>query len=152
MHIKLRPPGVEQLIAFAMAALLVVSASYWALRWDAADRTELLQLAVPEASFDESASPADPAALARLLNADQTGAAESGLQGGRFTLTGIVADTDGRGIALLSEDGKSVRAHRVGGTVAHGLVLHSVAPRRAMLAASIDGPVVVTLEMPPQAR
>jgi general secretion pathway protein C len=66
----------------------------------------------------------------------------------RFQLLGVVADSDGRGAALIAVDGKPPKPYRVGAAVDENLVLQSVAPRRATLAASTSAPAAVTLELP----
>ena len=65
-----------------------------------------------------------------------------------MTLVGIVANAKNSGAALISLDGKPARPYRVGAKVDDGLVLKSVAPRRAMLASGPDAPESVTLELP----
>jgi general secretion pathway protein C len=45
-------------------------------------------------------------------------------------------------------DGKPAKPFRVGTMIEEGLVLQSVAARRAVLAESATGPAVLTLELP----
>jgi general secretion pathway protein C len=66
----------------------------------------------------------------------------------RFNLIGVVADRSQHGAALIAVDGRPAKPYRVGSAIDEGLVLQSVAPRSAVLAASPSGPPVVTLEMP----
>jgi general secretion pathway protein C len=66
----------------------------------------------------------------------------------RFNLIGVVANRSQHGAALIAVDGRPAKPYRVGSAIDEGLVLQSVAPRRAVLAASTSGPPLVTLEMP----
>jgi general secretion pathway protein C len=66
----------------------------------------------------------------------------------RLKLTGVVANRSQSGYALISIDGQPARPYRVGARVNDALVLHSVAPRSAALAASLDAPVSLTLDLP----
>lgn len=139
---------VPRLSAFGVAALLAASAAYWLLR---APQTSLADASLAEAPV--AARAMEPAAeqktLARLLGSDKTGAMDMAPAGlaGRFVLSGVVASAAGSGAALIAVDGKPARAYGVGSRVAEGLVLKAVAPRRAMLAASAEAPVGLTLEM-----
>jgi general secretion pathway protein C len=136
------------MLTFSVAALAAASATYWALKWTAA--------APPNSSaalvFPGSGA-ADPQVVARLLGGGQTGVAVAQAVPGdtaasRFRLTGVVADRAHGGYALISIDGKPARPYRVGAQVNDTLVLHSVAPRSAALAAGLDAPVSLTLELP----
>ena len=69
--------------------------------------------------------------------------------GARFALSGVVAGTSGRGSALIGVDGQAPKAFKVGQTVSPGWVLHSLGARQARLAESVQGPVTMTLDMPP---
>ena len=66
----------------------------------------------------------------------------------RLTLVGVVATSKQAGTALISVDGKPARPYRVGAKVEEGLILQSVGPRRASLAASVNGPPSMTIELP----
>lgn len=67
----------------------------------------------------------------------------------RFLLAGVIAGRQSQqGAALISVDGKPPKPFRVGSQVDSGLVLQSVAPRRAVLAASLDGPAAFSLDLP----
>jgi general secretion pathway protein C len=142
-----------RLTAFGMAALLAFSAVYWVLRWPAAQRYTGAVADLPAAP----AAPVAPAEQSRLL-AQVLGAggramdvAPAGLAA-RLVLSGVVANAAGSGVALIAVDGKPARAYAVGSAVADGLVLKAVAPRRAMLAADLQAPVDLTLEMKLPAR
>ncbi len=137
-----------RLTAFGMAVLLAFSAVYWVLRWPATQRPSGAVADLPVAP----AAPVAPAEQSRLL-AQLLGAggraldvAPAGLAA-RLVLSGVVANAAGSGVALIAVDGKPARAYAVGSAVADGLVLKAVAPRRAMLAADVQAPVDLTLEM-----
>ena len=126
------------------------SCVYWGLR--IAPRASSAA-ALPHSS---TLAPADPAAVARLLGASPASAFPTALPSvslaSRFNLLGVVAARSQRGAALIAVDGKPPRPFRVGTAVDEGLVLQSVQGRRAVLAASADGPAVLTLELPPIKR
>jgi general secretion pathway protein C len=96
---------------------------------------------------------ADAAAIARLLGSTPAAAVQSAPAASlasRFQLVGVVAGArSGGGAAVLSVDGKPARPYRVGTSIDDGLVLQSVQGRTATLAATPDGPAVLTLELPP---
>ena len=96
---------------------------------------------------------ADPAAVARLLGQTQgsgPAATAAAPLSSRFSLVGVVADRSRQGAALIAVDGRPPKPFRVGSSVDEGLVLQSVQARRAVLAATPDGPPTVTLELPQQ--
>ena len=138
-----------RIITFLVAALAAASAAYWVLKWTGT--ASVLPLAAP---ILPAPRPVDPQAVARLLGGGQTAAlvlpADS--VASRFKLTGVVADRAQSGYALISVDGKPAKPYRVGALVIDALVLHSVAPRSAAFAASLDAPVAFTLELPTLAR
>ena len=92
----------------------------------------------------------DPQALARLLGGGQTQLVATlvASAASHFKLSGVVASQGKNGYALISIDGKPARPYRVGARLNDALLLHSVAPRSAALAASLDAPVSVTLDLP----
>lgn len=130
---------------FALWSLVAASAVYWGLKFSA---TEAATVGAPPVRI---AAPVDPAAVARLLGSSPTVAAAAPVVSlaSRFNLLGVVAGRGPGGTALISVDGKPAKPFRVGAAVEEGLVLQSVAARRAVLAASADGPPAVTLELPP---
>jgi general secretion pathway protein C len=130
---------------FLLWALVAGSAVYWGMRLSAPAGGPAMAPAVVR-----TPSAADPAALARLLGASPTTAAAKPAPSAasRFALVGVVANRSQRGAALISIDGKPAKPYRVGSTIEEGLVLQSVAARRAVLAESATGPAVVTLELP----
>lgn len=137
---------------FSVAALAAASATFWALKWTAAAPAR------PGAAVNFAGpSQADPQVVARLLGGGQTGvAAAQGVTidnaASRFKLTGVVADRAKGGYALISVDGKPAKPYRVGTLVDNALVLQSVAPRSAALAASADAPVSIILDLPKLAQ
>jgi general secretion pathway protein C len=139
-----------RLATFSLAALAAASAAFWLLKWTApapASATPVLS----------AAGQVDPQAVARLLGGGQTAAtpasgASLDTSASRFKLTGVVADRRSGGYALIAIDGKPAQPYRVGAPVDGALVLHSVAPRSAALAASVDAPVALTLELPALAQ
>lgn len=134
---------------FAVWALVAAGTAYWGLKLTAraggAPAAPLAHRAV---------APVDPVAVARLLGASPMAAAAAPVASlaSRFALVGVVASRSRQGAALISVDGKPAKPFRVGTAVEEGLVLQSVDSRRATLAATADGPAMVTLELPPIRR
>ena len=139
---------LPRLAAFALAAVAAASAVYWGLKWPG---QRLDAIAEPVAAQEAPAM--DPVALARVLggglvkSVEQTTSAPA-VVASRLTLVGVVATSRQAGTALISVDGKPARPYRVGARVEDGLVLQSVGPRRASLAASVNGPPSMTIELP----
>ena len=139
-----------RIAAFLLAGLAAASAVYWGLKWPGASGP----IAAPSVLVAEGA-PANPQALARALGGGNAVAAPPAAMvaaasvAGRLSLVGVVANRSRGGAALISIDGKPARPYRVGARVDDALVLQSVAPRRAVLADSLRGPVSLTLELPP---
>ncbi len=135
--------------AFLLAGLAGASAVYWGLKWSGPGASSAAaSLAVADAA------PTDPQALARALGGGNAVAAPQAVVvaasvAGRLSLVGVVANRSRGGAALISIDGKPARPYRVGARVDDALVLQSVAPRRAVLADSLQGPASLTLELPP---
>ncbi|MDR3451825.1 MAG: type II secretion system protein N [Rhodoferax sp.] len=131
------------LIVWALAA---ASAVFWGLKFVPAPGAPA---ALPIAG--NGVATADPATVARLLGANPAAAPVAGAASGasRYNLLGVVADRDHSGAALIAVDGKPPKPYRVGAAVDGGLLLQSVAPRRAVLAASMDAPASATLDLPP---
>jgi general secretion pathway protein C len=91
----------------------------------------------------------DSQALVRLLGGTNAAQAPVIQAPSRFVLTGVVADRAQGGAALIALDGQASKPYRVGASVADGLVLQSVAARRAVLAPALNAPAALTLEMKP---
>jgi len=134
-----------RIVTFLIAAMAAASAAYWVLKWRAAAPPSQTAAVIYAA-----APAADPQALARLLGGGQSrlAATLAVSAASHFKLTGVVANQDKGGYALISIDGKPARPYRVGTRLNEALLLHSVAPRSAALAASLDAPVSVTLDLP----
>jgi general secretion pathway protein C len=138
-------------VTFLLWAVAAASAVAWGLKLSAGPG------AVPPAvAGARTTAPVDTAALARVLGssgpAPAAGAAPQAPAPTRMSLLGVVADRSRQGAALISVNGRPPKPYRVGSLVDEGLVLKSVEGRRAVLAASMDGPAVLTLDLPPLAR
>ena len=133
---------------FTLAALTAASASYWLLQWPAAVPPGPSGVAVPAST----AAP-DTQRVARLLGGGPAAAATladetSDPPARHFKLSGVVADRQQGGYALIAVDEQPAKPYRVGAPVTETLMLHSVTRRSAALAARLDAPVSVTLELP----
>lgn len=133
---------------FVLWALVAGSAVYWGLKLTGGAG------AAPVPVAGRAPAPADPAAVARLLGSSPVtaSAAPAASLSSRFNLVGIVAGPNRQGTALIAVDGKPAKPFRVGSAVDEGLVLQSVEGRRAVLAATADGPPTLALELPAPAR
>ncbi len=129
---------------FLLWALVAGSAVFWGLKF-----TTPASGPAPTVGVARAPGPADPAAVARLLGASPAAAAAAPASlSSRFTLVGVVASQSRNGAALIAVDGRPAKPFRVGTAIEEGLILQSVEPRRATIAASRDGPPVLTLELP----
>jgi general secretion pathway protein C len=140
-------PWLPRTGSFAVWLLAAGCAVYWGLKLPA------VSTSAPAAPVTTGpAAPADPAAVARLLGATAAaagaGPAAAPAQSTRFALVGVVSARSRGGAALIAVDGKPAKPYRVGAQVEDGLVLQSVAPRRATLGPAAEGPAAFTLEMP----
>jgi general secretion pathway protein C len=148
MQTPTRKTWMPRLAAFAVALLLAASVVFWVLRWPVREAGPALPL--PAAGTELPPPSAD--AISRLLGTVpatlQNSAAPDA--GSRFVLTGVVALGAGRGVALVSIDGKPAKPYRIGSQLEDGWVLQSVAPRSVALGAEATGPVRLTLELPPR--
>ena len=129
---------------FAVWALVAGSAVYWGLKVSSRPAS------VPGSAVVRAPVAADPVAVSRLLGASPTVATSAPVASlsSRFILQGVVASRAHEGAALIAVDGKPPKPYTVGATVDDSLVLKSVDGRRAILASSMSGPAVVTLELP----
>ena len=137
-------PALTTLVIWALAAAVV---AYWVLQFAGvsgpptqAPTASRLTLAEPAQNHLQRALGSVSAAPEVALAADA---------GTRFVLSGVVASGSGRGSALIAVDGQAPKAFKAGQAVAEGVVLHSLAPRQARLSATAQGPVTLTLDMPP---
>ena len=140
-------PGNRWAVAattFVVWGLVAATAVYWGMKLGNTSTV------APAAAAARTMPPPDAAAIARLLGSTPVAAAAAPVASlsSRFQLLGVVADPDGRGAALIAVDGKPPKPYRVGAPVDENLVLQSVAPRRATLAASMTAPSALTLELP----
>jgi general secretion pathway protein C len=133
---------------FALWALAAGSAAFWGLQLGGSAQRAAVPVPPPRA-----VAAVDAAAIARLLGSTPGAAvqaAPAASLASRFQLVGVVAGAhSGGGAAVLSVDGKPARPYRVGTSIDDGLVLQSVQGRTATLAATPDGPPLLTLELPP---
>ena len=132
---------VVTLVVWALAAASIV---YWGLRLAGGRGPEVL---APVAATPPPV--VDTQIVARLLGAVETAAPQQATLASRFQLQGVLAGTPGGGAALIVVDGKPAQPFRVGAAIEEGLVLQSAVARRARLAATRDGPTLLTLDMPP---
>jgi len=134
-------------VTFFLFALAAASLVYWALQgWVAGNSAGVALVATA------GVPPLDSRAVARALGAGAVQAADvaaaAPAAGRRFVLQGVVADRSSGGAALISVDGKPAKPFRVGASVDGRLILQSVQGRRAVLAAGMDAPAEVTLDLP----
>lgn len=125
----------------------VGSGVYWALHMNASQSASNLP-AVTMAKADQP----DAASLAKIMGATAPQAAAPVNASSRFSLKGVVSGAPGREAALIVIDDKPARAFRVGSTLEDGLILQSATARKVTLSATLNGPAVMTLEMPPLIR
>lgn len=142
---------LPRLLALLAGVLVAASATFWALRLSA-PRAPLVQAAAGDAATQ--ALPVDASRLSALLGATVPGnnpapaAAPAAAElASRFVITGVVASPSAQGVALIAVDGQPAKPYRVGAVIVEGVMLQSVAPRKAVLAASRRGPVLLTLEL-----
>ena len=145
-----------RIATFLVWLLAAASTVYWALQFVSSPTAPgSAVVAAPAPGYGT----VDTQALAKGLgggnslrdaSAEAEPAALSAFQAARFVLTGVVVNKNASGVALLSVDGKPPRPYRVGAALADGIVLHSVSPGKAMLAASMDTAPGLTLALPQQ--
>lgn len=128
------------------------SAVAWGLQWSGRMSGSALTDRATTVSLLPSNEGAlvDSSAVARLMGAveAQVAVVAAPTVASRLALLGVIAGED-NAAALIGIDGKPPKPYQVGSTVTDGLVLSGVTPRRAALAATVDGPTVLTLDMPP---
>jgi general secretion pathway protein C len=135
-------------VVLPAASLLVwgavaFSAVTWGLRWSA------MGSAPSNATVATQALPeVDVSAAARSLGAVPVQAAAAPTLASRFQLQGVMAGGPNAGAALIAVDGKPAKPFRVGAVVTEGLVLQSAEIRRITLGAAMDGPQILSLELP----
>ena len=139
-RMSVRLPLPLLLLTVLVWAITGVSAVGWTLRW-LEPAAQGLPTPVP------AALEVRPAAIAAWLSASTAAPEQAGAAPSRYTLLGVIAQ--GRsGVALLSVDGQPGKPYLVGSLIHEGLMLKSVGPRHAELAAQARGPVLVRLDLP----
>jgi general secretion pathway protein C len=147
-----------RLATFLVWLLAAGCAVYWALQFVS---RPLSPVSATVATPAPGIGTVDAQALAKGLGGGQVTASSnatditpppSALQAARFQLTGVVVNKSpaGQGLALIAVDGKPPRPYRVGTGLTDGVVLHSVAAGKAMLATTQDAAPSLTLELPQQ--
>jgi general secretion pathway protein C len=145
-----------RLATFFIWLAAAASGVYWALKFVQGVSTPANAAVVAPAPI----SGVDTAALAKGLGGGAPDsvvsrpdvAASSGVNASRFVLTGVVkGKSGGQSLALIAVDSKPAKPYRIGAQVADGIVLKSVENRQALLAASLQAPTAVTLDLPKQA-
>ena len=127
-------------VTFVVWAAALASVVFWGLK--ATSSPGGPQAAVMPAAV----TPVDTNQVARLLGARAVQTATVAAPN-RFVLVGVITGAP-HGAALIAIDGQPPKPFRVGGALEQDLLLQSVSPRRAVLARSMDGPAVATLEVP----
>ena len=139
------PSRIVTLLVWLLAGASVM---YWGLKLSGPSSASMNATVATS-----GAAQSDPGMVAYLLGVRQSAVsaptADAPPAPSRFSLTGVIAGHTNHGAALISVDGKAPKPYRVGSQIEPGLVLQSVAPRRAVLAASADGPAAFTLDLPP---
>ncbi len=134
--------------AFVLAAMAAASVVYWGLRW-----TE--PLGAPRANSDWSGPrPIDTARIAQLLGASAAPVSNAAVAAAvntasNFRLEGVIAQKKGSGSALIAIGSDKAKPYKVGDRLSDELVLQSVSARGATLAASLQAPASIELELPP---
>jgi len=132
--------GLSTLVVWAAAAAVV---AYWALQFAGVSGPASQALTVARSSAAEPTV----ADVQKALGAASAPTAVVNAPA-RYVLSGVVALNSGQGAALIAVDDQAPKAFKVGQTVAEGWVLQSLGPRQAHLAVSVDGPALITLDMP----
>jgi general secretion pathway protein C len=146
LNITLNTDAARRVITLALLGTSLLSAGYWLQAGIKAWRPPAVALsAAPIAKPVPAVSVIE---LARVLGAPPE--ALNGVAAGlaqRFRLAGVIASASGQGAALLSMDGQPARTFLVGAEIAPDLWLQSVGSGEAMLAGSVEGPVMATLRV-----
>jgi general secretion pathway protein C len=147
LNITLNTDAARRVITLALLGASLLSAGYWLQAGIKAWRPPAV--ALPAAPLARPVPAVNVIELARVLGAppETLNGVAAGLAQ-RFRLAGVIASASGRGAALLSMDGQPARTFLVGAEIASGLWLQSVGPGEAMLAGSVQGPVMATLRLP----
>jgi general secretion pathway protein C len=147
LNTTLNTDAARRVITLALLGASLLSAGYWLQAGFKAWRPPAA--AGPAAPVARPVPAVDVIELARVLGAPpETLNGVAGELAQRFRLAGVIASASGQGAALLSMDGQPARTFLVGAEIASGLWLQSVGPGEAMLAGSVQGPVMATLRVP----
>jgi general secretion pathway protein C len=146
MQLTTAKTWMPRLSAFVIALLLAATVVFWIMRWPARDSGPALPL--PEVRDELPA--ANATVVARLLGQGDAAVEATAPPdaASRFRLTGIIASGSGRGVALVSIDGKPPKPYHEGSKLEEGWMLQSVEPRRIALATDAKAPVGLRLELP----
>lgn len=149
MQMKSQSLWRPRLITSSVASLAAASGVYWMLQWPQNHGTSVAPVV---AVMD--AAPGDVQALSRMLGGTIAAVSDAPVANvaSRFVLIGVLADARHGGTALIATDGQRAKPYKVGSRVDGELVLESVAPSRAVLAAGLGGPASLTLEMKPPGK
>ncbi|MDB5829587.1 MAG: hypothetical protein JWQ73_3807 [Variovorax sp.] len=140
------PAATATVVLWGAAAASIV---FWGLRL-----TTPADAAAPPAVGGPVVPSVDAVALSHFLGgvSSEPVATATPDAASRFALLGVVADTDGQGVALIAVDGKPPRPFRIGssigGRTGGSYVLQSVGPRAATLGAGGTSAPAFTLQMP----
>jgi general secretion pathway protein C len=133
-------------VTFLVAVLVSGSAVWWGLTLS------------NSAPWQPSVSTASPLQLDVALLAQALGAGAAPANGApaaaplAMQLLGVVARGGGKGYALLAVGDAPPKTYKVGSKLSDGLVLQSVGPRSAQVAADMKGPARQVLELPPLSK
>lgn len=138
---------MTRLATLLLWALVGAIAVFWWLK-----TTQKPELPLAPVVMNTFAAP-DTQAVARALGVQQQTMPVASLvlpTASRMTLVGVLSGRQsGGGAALIAADGKPPQTYRVGAEVSTGMVLQYLDARVAKLGATVDGPTLLTLEMPP---
>ena len=140
------PRVVLHTATFAAWALAAAAVGYWVLQLTANSAQK--NLPVVSAAYDSASIVSNPALLARLLGNSAVQPTVAVNTNSRFSLKGVMSGAQGKEAALIAIDDKPAKVFRVGSTVDEGLILQSTSKGKVTLAATTNGPVLMTLEMP----
>jgi general secretion pathway protein C len=139
-------PNRWTLRLFTLLVWLLVGlcAAYWAFKFVTTKSiTATAAMSRPNLEVDSKA-------IAKMLGATDSVAAKPSIAAAstKFVLFGLAATAAGRGVALIALDGKPAKPYRVGSLVADDLLLKSISKTGVVLAASLQSPDGVTLDLP----
>lgn len=133
-----------RLITLTVWMVAVLCGAYWALKFVTVK---------PLGATPAATAPAvvvDSLAVAKLLGATHSiaGQAINMPASANFALYGLAMTGSGAGLALIATDGKPAKPYRVGSKVDENWVLKSVSRTGVVLAASVNAPDGMKLELP----